>query len=93
MLDVVRQTCSAGENTIFSFRATAIRFCVKNFTGSPVLVCVGHWDDNQSIKIAAGMYEMIQTNSEPEHGMARQATATVIIKAETSGEVEVQRYD
>lgn len=92
MLDVVRQTCSAGENTTFSFRATSIRYCVKNFTNAPILVCLGHWNDNQSVRIDAGMYEIIQTNSEPEYGMARQATSKVIVKAEAAGEVEVQRY-
>lgn len=93
MIDVARKICNAGETTIFSFQTTSVAYCVKNFTQSPVLVCLGKWGDSQSIKIGAGMWQCVKSNPNPKEGMTRAATAVVLVQAEADGEVEVQRDD
>ncbi len=93
MLDVMRKTCAAGEQTTFTFQATSIAFSVKNFTGAAILVCMGSWDESQSIKISSGIREYIQANIDPGRGMTCAATAKIIVQSAETGEVEVQRCD
>ena len=93
MLDIVRKTCEAGEKTEFRFHATSVSYCVKNFTQGEILICLGKWDETQSVKLMPGTGEQIRSNPDPERGMTRSATADVIICAQITGEVEVQRDD
>lgn len=93
LVDTVRKTCTAGDNTPFIFRTTSIAFVVKNFTTEPIYVCLGTWSEQQSVMIAAGMWECIRSNPDPAACMTRSATATVLVRAQTAGIVEVRRYD
>ena len=93
LVDVQRKTCTAGEQTKFTFKATSVSFVVKNFTTAPMLVCLAEWDDNNTIMVAAQTAENIVSNPDPAAGMARGATATVIVQAEADGIVEVIRDD
>lgn len=93
MIDVVRKTCNAGAQTVFAFKAASTSCCVKNFTSAPILVCLGTWDESQSVKIQSGMWERIRSNPDPAKLMTRSAASTVIVQAEVAGEVEVQRDD
>lgn len=88
MIDVVRKTCIAGEQTNFHFSISSIAYRIKNFTSSPVLVCLGSkWNSAQTIMVGAGSAENIISNS------AWDTTSNVTITAETTGIVEVIRND
>lgn len=93
LVDVQRKTCTAGELTEFTFKATSVSFVVKNFTTAPALVCLAEWDDSNAVMVAAQTAENIVSNPDPAAGMARGATATVIVQAEAAGIVEVIRDD
>lgn len=93
MIDVVRKNCTAGNQTTFKFKTTAVCFLVKNFTSAAVLVCLGKWDESQAVMVGSGIAETIASNSDPASYMTRNATATVIVRSEASGTVEVIRYD
>lgn len=88
MIDVVRKTCIAGEQTSFQFSTASISYRIKNFTSAPVLVCLGsEWNDAQAIMVGAGIAESIQSNS------AYDTTSVVIVKSEAAGMIEVIRND
>lgn len=91
MIDVVRKTCNAGEQTNFQFSATSVSYRIKNFTAKPLLACLGKWDDNQTVMVGARTTETIVSHSSTS--IVREATATVIIKASCTGIVEVIRND
>lgn len=93
MIDVMRKSCTAGTETRFQLKSAATRFLIKNFTDGNIDVCVGYtFDSNESVRIAAGMYQVIEINMDPVDLMTA-ATDTVIIKTVESGIVEVQRVD
>lgn len=91
MVDVIRKTCNAGEQTKFEFSATSVAYRVKNFTTAPLLVCLGEWDDSQTVMVGTKMAETIISHS--NSSKVRRATATVIIKTSAVGIVEVIRDD
>ena len=93
MIDVMRKSCTAGTETRFQLKSAATRFLVKNFTGGNIDVCPGYtFDSDESIRIAAGMYQVLEINTDPVD-LVTAATNTVIIKTVESGIVEVQRVD
>ena len=93
MIDVMRKSCTAGTETRFQLKSAATRFLVKNFTGGNIDVCAGYtFDSDESIRIAAGMYQVLEINTDPVD-LVSAATDTVIIKTVESGIVEVQRVD
>lgn len=93
MVDVIRKICTANAQTEFKFQATSVSFLIKNFTSSDILVCLHEWDTGRTVKIAAGMWECIRTNPDPERCMTRSTADTVIVQANQTGEVEVRRDD
>ena len=86
MIDVVNKTCSAGVVEEFKFQDTSIAFRVKNFSDGLIRVCLGKaWDDAQAVTVVS--------NTNPQTGFTREATSTVLIKASSSGTIEVIRND
>lgn len=93
MIDVMRKSCTAGTEMRFQLKSAATRFLVKNFTDGNIDVCAGYtFDSNESVRIAAGMYQVIEINMDPVD-LVTASTDTVIIKTVESGIVEVQRVD
>ena len=93
MIDVVRKTCNAGEKISFVFKSPCNSFFVKNFTAGAVLVCLGVWDDSQSIMVGAGTAETVMSNVDNDKMITRAEVSTVIVQAEQTGIVEVIRDD
>ncbi|MDO5548269.1 MAG: hypothetical protein Q4F79_07255 [Eubacteriales bacterium] len=93
MIDVVRKTCTAEVTEPFSFSTASVAFKVKNFTDDVILVCLGTWDENQSVMIQSGVAETVMHNPDPANYMTRDTTDTVLVKSTVSGVVEVLRND
>ncbi|MGN1014336.1 MAG: hypothetical protein ACI4PM_03145 [Butyricicoccus sp.] len=93
MVDVIRKNCIAGEKAVFEMTAPSIAFLVKNFTNASLLACIGEWDEDQTIMVAAGTAESICTNPDPERCMTRATAQKVIIQPTETGTVEVIRND
>ena len=94
MIDVVNKTCSAGVVEEFKFQDTSIAFRVKNFSDGLIRVCLGKaWDDAQAVTVGSGIAETVISNTSPQTGFTREATSTVLIKASSSGTIEVIRND
>lgn len=93
MIDVVRKSCTAGTVTRFQLKSAATRFLVKNFTDGDIDVSADYtFDNNESVRIAAGMYQLIEINTDPVD-LVTAATDTIVVKATSAGNVEVQRVD
>lgn len=92
MIDVVRKSCAAGAQTTFRLKQAATAFIVKNFTDSSIDVCAGTFSDSESVRIGAGMYQVLRINADPVDAVTA-ATNTVLVKASKAGTVEVQRVD
>ncbi|MCD8356310.1 MAG: hypothetical protein LUE11_07045 [Clostridia bacterium] len=94
MIDVVSKQCSAGTIETFALQTTSVSFRVKNFTDDFIKVCLGKtWDAAHAVTIDAGMAEIVESNTNPNKHLTREATNTVLIRAEATGLVEVIRND
>lgn len=91
-MKVKRLNVNASEVTKFVFDVLASSFFIKNFTDGAILVCLGDtFEESESIKIPANFAEEIENNFYEQ--VAKYTTkqyTTVTIKAEKTGEVEVQ---
>ncbi|MGM9677807.1 MAG: hypothetical protein ACI3XW_09380 [Butyricicoccus sp.] len=95
MLDVKRQECAGGTQTIFTMGAEASAFIVKNYGPEVIYVCLEEWDKLQSVRIDPGYYQRIVSNLTIGGG-DRPKTDTVIVSPHSDvapAYVEVQRDD
>lgn len=75
---VNRQTITANTETEYNFDTTMRMFLVKNFTASPIIVCVDEYEESKGYKIPANTAQKIC-----------EVTKKLVIKGESAGEVEV----
>lgn len=91
-MKVKRLNVNANETVKFVFDVWASSFFVKNFTDGAILICLGDiFVESESIKIPANFAEEIENNFNEQ--VAKYTTkqyTTVTVKAEKTGEVEVQ---
>lgn len=91
-MEVQRKELTAETVETFDFGDKVVKeFAIKNFTTGNILVCLGDFDEDTSVKIPSMFAENLFDNFNEE--IANYTTKTyskVTVKAEVAGEVEVQ---
>ena len=90
-MDVKRLNLSAGVATDFIFGKDCANFLVKNFSDSDILVCMGDFNTEKSIKVSSGWFEVIRDGTNESTGIRTEKSYNKLtIKYESGGEVEVR---
>lgn len=98
MLDVKRQACQGGTHTAFTMARESAAFLVKNYGPATILVCLGEWDESQSVRIDSGYYQRVVSNLTVGGGERPKTDTVIITPLDESGSdeaacVEIQRDD
>lgn len=90
-MEVKRINTNKDEVTEFNFDVLASEFAIKNFTDSNILVCLGDFDENKTVKVPSMFLEIVSNNFNKDiTNYTTKLYKKITVKSEAGGEVEIR---